>query len=162
MGKVHIFKDNIDTDVIIPARYLTTSDPAELASHCMEDVDKEFAARVKAGDVIVAGRNFGCGSSREHAPISIKAAGVSCVIAESFARIFLRNSFNVGLPVVEADTSVLEVKAGDDLEVDFENGVITNNSNGKKLNFKPFPDFIKGIINSGGLMKYISEEKNRK
>jgi 3-isopropylmalate/(R)-2-methylmalate dehydratase small subunit len=159
MGKVHIFKDNIDTDVIIPARYLNTSDPKELAAHCMEDIDADFAKRVKEGDVILAGRNFGCGSSREHAPISIKAAGVSCVIASSFARIFLRNSINVGLPVVELDTSLLEAKAGDDIVVDFEKGEVKNMANGKIIEFKPFPEFINGVIKSGGLMKHISKTK---
>lgn len=162
MGKVHVFKDNIDTDVIIPARYLNTSDPKELAAHCMEDIDADFAKRVKSGDIIVAGRNFGCGSSREHAPISIKAAGVSCVIAESFARIFLRNSINVGLPVVEANLAQLEVKEGDDVVVDFENGIVTNLANNKTMEFRPFPDFIKGVIESGGLMKHIAKENKNK
>jgi 3-isopropylmalate/(R)-2-methylmalate dehydratase small subunit len=154
-GRVHKYSDNVNTDEIIPARYLNTADPAELARHCMEDIDKDFAKRVAQGDIIVAGRNFGCGSSREHAPISIKAAGVSCVIAESFARIFFRNAINIGLPIVEIkDTS--KIKNGDVLEIVLAHGKIKDVTNGQSYSSAPFPDFLLKIINSGGLMNYIS------
>lgn len=154
MSKVHIFGNNIDTDVIIPARHLTTSDPEKLAKFCMEDADRDFAKNVQKGDVIVAGRNFGCGSSREHAPLAIKGAGVSCVIATSFARIFLRNAINVGLTVIEADLSPLNLNAGDNLEIDIEKGVLELKRTGQKIEFKAFPPFIKNIIEAGGLMAY--------
>ena len=138
-GKVFKFGDNVDTDVIIPARYLNSSDPKELALHCMEDIDKEFVNKVSAGDIIVAEKNFGCGSSREHAPIAIKAAGVSCVIAETFARIFYRNAINIGLPIIECKEAALEIKAGDEVEVNFDTGVITDKTTGKSFQGQAFP-----------------------
>ena len=156
-GAVFKYGDNIDTDVIIPARYLNSSDPAELATHCMEDIDKTFTARVKAGDIIVGCKNFGCGSSREHAPIAIKAAGVSCVIAETFARIFYRNSINIGLPIMECPEAVDAIEAGDTVQVDFDTGVITDETNGKVFHAEPFPPFIQNIISAGGLMKAIQK-----
>ncbi len=152
-GNVFKFGDNIDTDVIIPARYLNTSDPTELGKHCMEDIDAEFVDKVKQGDIIVALENFGCGSSREHAPISIKAAGVSCVIAISFARIFYRNAINCGVPIVECEEAAKDAQAGDLLEVNVDAGYIENKTQSKKYEIKPFPEFIKHIINEGGLMK---------
>ncbi|MBE6754219.1 MAG: 3-isopropylmalate dehydratase small subunit [Ruminococcaceae bacterium] len=156
VGNVHRFGDNIDTDVIIPARYLNTSDPAELAVHCMEDADPTFAGRVQAGDIIAAGSNFGCGSSREHAPIAIKAAGVSCVIAESFARIFYRNAINIGLPIVECPAAAQAMTQGDRVEVDFDTGRVTNLTTGAEYTAEPFPPFIQKIIEDGGLIKHIS------
>ncbi|MDD6348212.1 MAG: 3-isopropylmalate dehydratase small subunit [Lachnospiraceae bacterium] len=155
-GAVFKYGDNIDTDVIIPARYLNSSDPAELATHCMEDIDKTFTARVKAGDIIVGCKNFGCGSSREHAPIAIKAAGVSCVIAETFARIFYRNSINIGLPIVECPEAAREIKDGDRVEVDFDSGVIRDLTTGRSFKAQPFPPFMQKIINCGGLMNYVN------
>ena len=154
-GFVHKYGDNVDTDVIIPARYLNTSDGRELAKHCMEDIDKDFAAKVKAGDVIVAGANFGCGSSREHAPIAIKASGISCVIASTFARIFYRNSINIGLPILECDEAAKEIKDGDTVSVDFNTGVITDETTGKTYQAEPFPEFIQNIIQKGGLINSI-------
>ena len=150
-GKVFLFGDDVNTDVIIPARFLNTSDPSVLASHCMEDIDPDFCKNVKKGDIIVAGHNFGCGSSREHAPIAIQAAGVSCVIAESFARIFYRNSINIGLPILECEQACRSVKAGDELAVDLEKGVITDITTGEKFKAEPFPAFIRDIIDRGGL-----------
>ena len=141
-GKVFKFGDNVDTDVIIPARYLNSSDPKELALHCMEDIDKEFVNKVSAGDIIVAEKNFGCGSSREHAPIAIKAAGVSCVIAETFARIFYRNAINIGLPIIECKEAALEIKAGDEVAVNFDTGVITDKTTGKSFQGQAFPPFM--------------------
>ena len=155
-GAVFKYGDNIDTDVIIPARYLNSSDPAELATHCMEDIDKTFTARVKAGDIIVGCKNFGCGSSREHAPIAIKAAGVSCVIAETFARIFYRNSINIGLPIVECPEAAREIKDGDRVEVDFDSGMIRDLTTGRSFKAQPFPPFMQKIINCGGLMNYVN------
>ena len=155
-GAVFKYGDNIDTDVIIPARYLNSSDPAELATHCMEDIDKTFTARVKAGDIIVGCKNFGCGSSREHAPIAIKAAGVSCVIAETFARIFYRNSINIGLPIVECHEAAREIKDGDRVEVDFDSGMIRDLTTGRSFKAQPFPPFMQKIINCGGLMNYVN------
>ncbi len=153
-GKVWKFKNNIDTDLIIPARYLNTFDPAELAKHVMEDADASFAGKVKKGDIIVAGDNFGCGSSREHAPIAIKAAGVSAVIANSFARIFFRNSINVGLPILEIkDTS--KINEGDELDIDLEKGQIKDLTTGQTFNAEPFPPFMKKIIEKGGLINYV-------
>ena len=154
----HVFKygDNVDTDVIIPARYLNTSDPAELAAHCMEDIDKEFVNQVKKGDIIVADKNFGCGSSREHAPIAIKAAGVSCVIAETFARIFYRNAINIGLPIVECPEASKGIEAGDEVEVDFESGVIKNLTKGTSFQGQAFPEFMQRIIAAEGLVNYIN------
>ena len=157
-GKVFKFGDNVDTDVIIPARYLNSSDPAELALHCMEDIDKEFVNKVSAGDIIVAEKNFGCGSSREHAPIAIKAAGVSCVIAETFARIFYRNAINIGLPIIECKEAALEIKAGDEVEVNFDTGVITDKTTGKSFQGQAFPPFMQKIIDCEGLVNYINQK----
>lgn len=157
-GKVFRFGDNIDTDVIIPARYLNSSDPKELATHCMEDIDKNFVNNVSDGDIIVANKNFGCGSSREHAPISIKAAGVSCVIAETFARIFYRNAINIGLPIIECKEAADDIKAGDIVNVDFDSGVITNETTGKTYQGQAFPEFMQKIIDSEGLVNYINNK----
>ena len=156
-GPVFKYGDNIDTDVIIPARYLNTQSEAELASHCMEDIDKTFVTRVKAGDIMVGGENFGCGSSREHAPVAIKASGISCVIAKSFARIFYRNSINIGLPIMECPEAVDAINAGDIVSVDFDTGIITDETNGKVFHAEPFPPFIQNIISAGGLMKAIQK-----
>ena len=156
----HVFKygDNVDPDVIIPARYLNPSDPKELATHCMEDIDKDFIKNVKTGDIIVANKNFGCGSSREHATIAIKAAGVSCVIAETFARIFYRNSINIGLPIVECPEAAKAIMAGDEVEVDFDTGVITDKTTGKSFKGQAFPPFMKKIIDCEGLVNYINQK----
>ena len=156
----HVFKygDNVDTDVIIPARYLNSSDPKELATHCMEDIDKDFIKNVKTGDIIVANKNFGCGSSREHAPIAIKAAGVSCVIAEAFARIFYRNSINIGLPIVECPEAAKAIMAGDEVEVDFDTGVITDKTTGKSFKGQAFPPLMQKIIDCEGLVNYINQK----
>lgn len=156
----HVFKygDNIDTDVIIPARYLNSSDPKELATHCMEDIDKEFVNKVQPGDIIVANKNFGCGSSREHAPISIKAAGVSCVIAETFARIFYRNAINIGLPIVECKEAAEAIQAGDKVKVDFDSGVITDVTTGQSFQGQAFPPFMQKIIDCEGLVNYINQK----
>ncbi len=153
-GTVIKYGDNVDTDVIIPARYLNTSDPKELASHCMEDIDKDFAKKIKPGDIIVAGSNFGCGSSREHAPIAIKYSGISCVVAKSFARIFYRNAINTGLPIIETDA---EIDNGDELEIDLAAGTITNLTKGETSTFPPFPAFLQGIIDAGGLMNAMKK-----
>ncbi len=154
-GKVWKFGDNIDTDVIIPARYLNTTDPEELAKHCMEDADPEFPKKVNKGDIIVAGKNFGCGSSREHAPIAIKACGIACVIAESFARIFYRNAFNTGLLILECEEAVKSAETGDELEVYPDEGKIVNLTKGKTYFTKPLPSFMKEILENGGLIPYI-------
>ena len=156
-AKGHVFKypDNVDTDVIIPARYLNTQDPKELASHCMEDIDKSFVARVQPGDVMVGGWNFGCGSSREHAPLCIKTSGISVVIAKSFARIFYRNSINIGLPILECEAAAEAIEAGDLVSVDFDTGVITDETTGAVFQAEPFPPFIQEIIAAGGLMNSI-------
>lgn len=154
-GSVIKYGNNVDTDVIIPARYLNTSDPKELASHCMEDLDQNFTQRVKAGDVMVAGKNFGCGSSREHAPIAIKASGISCVIAETFARIFYRNSINIGLPIIECEQAAKEIRDGDNVEIDFETGKITNTTTGKTYQGQAFPEFMQQLIAADGLIGYI-------
>ena len=154
-GKVIKFGDNIDTDVIIPARYLNTSLPEELAKHCMEDIDKEFINRVNKGDIMVGGANFGCGSSREHAPIAIKASGISCVIAESFARIFFRNSINIGLPILECPEASKDIDEGDEVSVNFDTGVITNKTKNKEYKAAAFPPFMQQLINAGGLVSYI-------
>ena len=156
-GSVFKYNDNVDTDVIIPARYLNSSDPKELATHCMEDIDKEFVNNVKAGDIIVAGKNFGCGSSREHAPIAIKASGVSCVIAETFARIFFRNSINIGLPIMECKEASEKINVGDKVEIDFDNGLIHDITTGETFKGQPFPEFMQKIINSDGLLNYIKQ-----
>ncbi len=158
-GTVFKFHDNVDTDVIIPARYLNSSDPAELAKHCMEDIDITFVDRVKKGDIIVAGKNFGCGSSREHAPIAIKAAGVSCVIAKTFARIFYRNAINIGLPIIECDEAYDAIEAGDVVEIDFDNGIIYDRTKGTSFKGQAFPPFMQKIIAAEGLINYINSEK---
>lgn len=155
-GTVHKYGDNVDTDVIIPARYLNTASHAELASHCMEDIDKEFVRNVKPGDIIVAERNFGCGSSREHAPIAIKASGISCVIAASFARIFFRNSINIGLPILECPEAAGEIESGHAVSVDFDSGVITDETSGKTYRAQPYPPFLRNIIEKGGLLNSIT------
>lgn len=154
-GIVHKYGDNVDTDVIIPARYLNTSDHKELASHCMEDIDLDFVKKVKEGDIMVGEANFGCGSSREHAPIAIKASGISCVIASTFARIFYRNAINIGLAILECDEAAKDIDAGNEVKVDFDTGVITNVTKGKTYQAQPFPDFIKDIITKGGLLNAI-------
>ena len=154
-GRVFKYGDNVDTDVIIPARYLNTSDPKELALHCMEDIDLNFSKEVQKGDIIVANKNFGCGSSRAHAPIAIKESGVSCVIASTFARIFYRNAINIGLPILECDQAVKSIEAGDKLEVNFDTGVITNLTKNEKYQGEAFPEFMQKIINSNGLIGYI-------
>jgi 3-isopropylmalate/(R)-2-methylmalate dehydratase small subunit len=158
-GRVFKYGDNVDTDVIIPARYLNTSDPKELAMHCMEDIDSDFIKKVEKGDIIVANKNFGCGSSREHAPIAIKESGVSCVIASTFARIFYRNAINIGLPIIECEEAVKSIDAGDELEIDFTTGVINNKSKDQEYQGEPFPEFMQKIINSNGLVNYIKSEK---
>ncbi|WP_157143507.1 3-isopropylmalate dehydratase small subunit [Brachyspira pilosicoli] len=154
-GFVHKYGDNVDTDVIIPARYLNTANHKELASHCMEDIDKDFVGKVKAGDIMVGGENFGCGSSREHAPIAIKESGISCVIASSFARIFYRNSINIGLAILECDEASKKINTGDEVEVDFDSGIITNITKNESYKAEPFPEFIKNIINSNGLLNSL-------
>ncbi len=156
----HVFKygDNVDTDVIIPARYLNSSDPGELATHCMEDIDKDFVKNVKKGDIIVANKNFGCGSSREHAPLAIKAAGVSCVIAETFARIFYRNAINIGLPIIECPEAAVAINAGDEVEVNFDTGVITDKTTGNAYQGQAFPPFMQKIIDCEGLVNYINQK----
>lgn len=161
-GKVFKYGDNVDTDVIIPARYLNSSDPKELASHCMEDIDSTFTSRVQKGDIIVATRNFGCGSSREHAPIAIKAAGVSCVIAETFARIFYRNSINIGLPIMECPEAAREIQDSDRVEVDLDSGIVTDLTLGKSWKGQAFPPFMQKIISAGGLIPYINSEAAEK
>lgn len=157
-GTVFRYGDNVDTDVIIPARYLNSTDAKELAKHCMEDIDKEFVSKVKEGDIIVADKNFGCGSSREHAPIAIKAAGVSCVIAKSFARIFYRNSINIGLPIIECEEAADAIKAGDTVSINFDTGVITDETTGKSFQGQAFPTFMQKIIDSEGLINYINAQ----
>lgn len=157
-GSAWKFKDNIDTDLIIPARYLNTSDPQELAKHCMEDADPQWVNKKKVGDFIVAGENFGCGSSREHAPISIKAAGISAVIAKSFARIFYRNAINIGLPILESPAAAEAIKEGDTIEVDLASGTIRDLTLNKTFSAQPFPDFMQKLIDAGGLINYIREK----
>ncbi|WP_293977952.1 3-isopropylmalate dehydratase small subunit [uncultured Clostridium sp.] len=154
-GRVFKYGDNVDTDVIIPARYLNTSDAKELAAHCMEDIDTEFVKKVQPGDIIVANKNFGCGSSREHAPLAIKTAGVSCVIASTFARIFYRNAINIGLPILECDEAVKNIDAGDELEVDFKSGLIKNLTKNQQYQGEGFPEFMQKIIDNDGLIGYI-------
>ncbi|KJS17896.1 MAG: 3-isopropylmalate dehydratase [Peptococcaceae bacterium BRH_c4b] len=156
-GKVWRFGNDVDTDVIIPARYLNTSDPRELAAHCMEDADPQFPTKVQKGDIIVAGKNFGCGSSREHAPIAIKEAGVSCVIAKSYARIFYRNAFNIGLPILESAEAAEDIAEGDLVEVDVNTGLIKNLTRSKEYTATQVPPFMQGIINAGGLINYVAE-----
>lgn len=157
-GRVFKYGDNVDTDVIIPARYLNSSDPAELATHCMEDIDKDFVSNVKKGDIIVATKNFGCGSSREHAPIAIKASGVSCVIAETFARIFYRNSINIGLPIMECKEASIAIQNGDEVEVDFDNGIIKDLTTNETFQGQAFPEFMQKIIKAEGLVNYIKNK----
>lgn len=157
-GKVHKYGDNIDTDVIIPARYLNTANHAELAAHCMEDIDKEFVNKVNKGDIMVGGANFGCGSSREHAPIAIKESGISVVIAETFARIFYRNAINIGLAILECPEASKKIDAGDDVEVDFDTGVIVNHTKNETYKGQPFPPFIQEIITKGGLLNSIAKK----
>ena len=159
-GIAHKFGNNVDTDVIIPARYLNTSDHKELASHCMEDIDKEFVNKVKDGDIMVGGANFGCGSSREHAPISIKASGISCVIAETFARIFFRNCINIGLPILECPEASKKIEAGDEVEIDFDNGTIHNITKNETYQAQPFPKFMQDIMAAGGLLNSIKSKNN--
>lgn len=159
-GRAFKYPDNVDTDVIIPARYLNTSNAAELAQHCMEDIDPSFVGRVSAGDVIVAGWNFGCGSSREHAPLVIKTCGTGCVIAKSFARIFYRNAINIGLPILECEQAAEEIAAGDEVRFDFDTGEISDITTGKTYKAQPFPPFIQNIIRCGGLLKSLKEEGN--
>jgi len=156
-GRIIKYGDNIDTDVIIPARYLNSTDERELAFHCMEDLDKSFAARVKQGDILVAGHNFGCGSSREHAPLSIKASGISCIVAMDFARIFYRNAINIGLPILECAQAVTESESGDEFGIDFDTGVIENVTKGKKYNTPAFPPFLQNIISAGGLLNTLKD-----
>ena len=160
-AKGHVFKfgDNVDTDVIIPARYLNSSDPKELATHCMEDIDKTFVSKVQQGDIIVATKNFGCGSSREHAPIAIKACGVSCVIAETFARIFYRNAINIGLPIIECREAAEAIETGDEVEIDFDSGTIRNLTKGTSYQGQAFPPFMQKIIASEGLVNYINAQQ---
>lgn len=153
--KIYKYGDNVDTDVIIPARYLNAPDEKSLASHCMEDIDTQFASTVEPGDIIVANDNFGCGSSREHAPLAIRASGVKCVIAASFARIFYRNAINIGLPIMECPQAAAEIQVGDTVSVDFSTGVITDETTGKTYQSAPFPAFVEGIISSGGLLKSL-------
>ena len=154
-GFVHVFPDNVDTDVIIPARYLNTANHKELASHCMEDIDPQFVKKVQPSDIIVAGWNFGCGSSREHAPIAIKESGVSCVIAKTFARIFYRNAINIGLAILECEEAADNIREGDEVSIDFDTGIITDITTGRTFQAEPFPDFIKDIISKGGLLKSL-------
>ena len=160
-GKVFKYGDNIDTDVIIPARYLNNPSPDELKKHCMEDIDVSFAGKVQPGDIMVGGWNFGCGSSREHAPIAIKASGISCVIAASFARIFYRNSINIGFPILECPEAAEKIKSGDVVSVDFATGIITDKTSGESFKAYPFPDFINVIIENGGLLPYLRNRGNK-
>ncbi len=157
-GYVHKYGDNVDTDVIIPARYLNTADHKELASHCMEDIDKDFTSKVRVGDIMVGGANFGCGSSREHAPIAIKNSGISCVIAKTFARIFFRNSINIGLAILECPEASEKIDAGDEVAINFDTGIITNITKNETYKAEPFPEFVKNIINADGLMNSIGKK----
>ena len=157
-GRVFKYQDNVDTDVIIPARYLNSTSGEELAKHCMEDIDKEFATKVQNGDIIVARKNFGCGSSREHAPLAIKCSGISCVIADTFARIFYRNAINIGLPIIECKEAAESIEAGDEVEVDFDTGVIVNKTKIQSFQSEAFPEFMQNIINAGGLIAYVNNK----
>ena len=159
-GRVFKYGDNVDTDVIIPARYLNVSSGKELAKYCMIDIDKDFVGKVKKGDIIVADKNFGCGASREHAPLAIKCAGISCVIASTFARIFFRNSINIGLPILECDEAAKDIKDGDEVSVDFSTGIIKNETTGKEYKAEPFPEFMQKIIAKGGLVEYTKAKVN--
>ena len=158
-GNAFRYGRDVDTDVIIPARYLNTSDPAELAKHCLEDLDKTFVERVTPGDIVVADENFGCGSSREHAPVAIKAAGVSCVIAETFARIFYRNAINIGLPIIECKEAAAEIQEGETVSINFDTGVITDETTGKTYQGQAFPPFMQGLIDAGGLINYVNSQE---
>ncbi len=158
-GRVFKYQDNVDTDVIIPARYLNSTSGEELAKHCMEDIDKEFANKVQNGDIIVARKNFGCGSSREHAPLAIKYSGISCVIADTFARIFYRNAINIGLPIIECKEAAESIEAGDEVEVDFDTGVIVNKTKNQSFQGEAFPEFMQNIINAGGLIAYVNNKQ---
>ncbi len=160
-GRVFKYGDNVDTDVIIPARYLNTSDHKELAAHCMEDIDKDFIHKVQPGDIMVGGLNFGCGSSREHAPVAIRASGISCVIAKTYARIFYRNSINIGFPILECEEACDKIAAGDEVEVDFDTGVITNLTKGERYQAQPFPEFMKEIIAAEGLLNSIKKKQGK-
>ena len=160
-GKVFKYGDNVDTDVIIPARYLNTSEAKELAAHCMEDIDPTFAGKVKPGDIIVAGRNFGCGSSREHAPLAIKASGVACVIATTFARIFYRNALNIGLPILECPDAAEAIAAGDEVGIDLSSGTVTDETTGRTFQAEPFPPFMQELISAGGLAAYMRNTKTQ-
>lgn len=157
-GTVFKYGDNVDTDVIIPARYLNTSNAKELAAHCMEDIDLDFVKRVKEGDIMVAQKNFGCGSSREHAPLAIKTSGISCVIAKTFARIFYRNAINIGLPIIECEEAAEKIQAGDSVEIDFETGIIKNITRNEEYKGQPFPEFMQKLINAGGLVNFIKNK----
>jgi len=157
-GIVFKYGDNVDTDVIIPARYLNTSKAEELAAHCMEDIDKDFVSKVHKGDIMVAEKNFGCGSSREHAPLAIKTAGISCVIAKTFARIFYRNAINIGLPIIECEEAAEKIQANDEVEIDFETGIIKNLTKGEEYKGQPFPEFMQKIIDNGGLVNFIKNK----
>lgn len=157
-GIVFKYGDNVDTDVIIPARYLNTSKAEELAAHCMEDIDKDFVNKVHKGDIMVAEKNFGCGSSREHAPLAIKTAGISCVIAKTFARIFYRNAINIGLPIIECEEAAEKIQANDEVEIDFETGIIKNLTKGEEYKGQPFPEFMQKIIDNGGLVNFIKNK----
>ena len=161
-GKVFKFGDNVDTDVIIPARYLNAPSPAELAQHCMEDIDAEFVKKVQKGDIMVGGANFGCGSSREHAPIAIQASGIECVIAASFARIFYRNAINIGFPILECPEAAASIKEGDQVSVDYATGIIVNETTGEKFQAAAFPEFVGNIIGKGGLLKYLKARQDAK
>ncbi|MBR2294133.1 MAG: 3-isopropylmalate dehydratase small subunit [Clostridiales bacterium] len=161
-GRVFKYNDNVDTDVIIPARHLTTADPMQLKLHCMEDIDPEFVNKVREGDIIVAGKNFGCGSSREHAPIAIKASGIALVIAHDFARIFYRNSINVGLPIMECPEASEKISDGDIIEADFDTGLIVNKTRNETYQANPFPEFIKKIIDCGGLVEYTARREDKR
>ena len=160
-GKAFVFGDDVNTDVILPGKYLNVTDPQELASHCMESEDPDFVKKARPGDIMVAKRNFGCGSSREHAPLSIKYLGVSCVIASTFARIFFRNALNIGLPILECEEAAEEISAGDEVKVDFDTGIITDITTGKTYKAQPFPPFIQNIIKAGGLLKSLKEAENK-
>ena len=159
-GRVWKYGDNVDTDVIIPARYLNRSDPNELAGHCMEDIDPSFVLKVRSGDIIVAGKNFGCGSSREHAPLALKAAGISCIVASSFARIFFRNAINIGLPILECEQAAAEIAAEENIEIDFATGTIRNLTTRKTYRAEPFPKFIQEIIRDGGLIESLKKQRS--
>ncbi|HEX15654.1 MAG TPA: 3-isopropylmalate dehydratase small subunit [Deltaproteobacteria bacterium] len=161
-GRVWKFGDDVDTDIIIPARYLNTTDPQALAAHCMEGVDPAFSQKISPGDIVVAGRNFGCGSSREHAPLALKAAGVACVVAKSFARIFFRNAFNMGLPIVECPEAAEEAREGDELEVDLDEGLVRNLTLGRSYRARPVPAFMQELIRDGGLMGHIAKKLGRR